>query len=136
VSRSEPRVIASSWAVDLARQLFAACNEALLLIDPSGHVQAANQGWLLLSGDSAEDVEGCPIELLGGPEAPCEIADLLVAANADGQARRAALSHRHRHGFDLALDVELNPVYGSGGKIACWLVLARPTPLLPSARKK
>jgi hypothetical protein len=128
LNRSEPRAIASSWAVDLARLLFAECSEALLLIDPSGHIQAANQGWLLLSGDSAEDVAGCPIELLGGAGAPCEIADLFAAANADGLKRRAALSHRHRHGFDLALDVAFDPVYASGGKIACWLVRARPAP--------
>ena len=136
MNRSEPQAIAPSWAVDLARLLFAGCSEALLLIDPSGHIQAANTGWLLLSGDSAEDVAGCPIELLGGAGTPCEIADFFAAANADGRNRRAALSHRHHHGFDLALDVALDPVYASGGKIACWLLQVRPTQQPYGFRKK
>jgi len=135
LGRATPHAIGPSWAVDLARLLFAEFSEALLLIDPSGHVQAANDGWLLLSGDSSEDVEGCPIEMLGGAGAPCEMADLFAAANAESTRRQAALSHRHRRGFDLSLDVQMEPVFASGGKIACWLVRARPAPL-PSRQRR
>jgi PAS domain S-box-containing protein len=111
----------------LAGLLFDDSRDGLLLVDLHGRIAAANAEWLLLSGDSPEDVDRCPIELLGGAGAPQTLADLFTTARAMGTPQHAVLSHRHRHGFDIELEVAVEPILDDTGRTGIWLIRARPT---------
>ncbi len=108
-------------AMHLYQQIFAACNDAIAIVDPSGFYLEQNAAHRRLTGYSDEDLHGQTPAIHLGEETFAHLAKLLQA---NGQFRGEVTS-RTRAGEKLSVDLSAFAMRDSDGKPLCYVGIKR-----------
>lgn len=113
------------WVSDLGACLFDDSRDALALVDAWGRVVSINREYRLLFDGVGDLQPGAAVLSRGVTIGPSPLLDVVRLACAERLQRNEIIPFRHKHGFDIRLDVRVAPLRRGDGAIGGWLVRAR-----------
>jgi hypothetical protein len=105
--------------------LFDDSRDALALVDAWGRVVSINREYRLLFDGVGELEPGAAAVSRSVTAGPSPLLDVVRLAYAERLQRDEIILFRHKHGFEIRLDVRVTPLRRGDDAIGGWLVRAR-----------